>query len=138
METFDTNVVLRLVYGDDALQCARADAAWKQALEAGGIYLSTTVLVELAWVLRVAAKFDRAAITSALRHLCDSAGVTVEHEVRVRRALALYEVGPADFSDYVILETASDAGALPVRTFDERSARDTDVQTIAAAATRTP
>lgn len=84
----------------------------------GGALLTTTVLVELAWVLRVAAKLDHSAIVAAIRRLCDAQGVTVEAEPRVRRALARFEAGRADFADYLLLEAAADAAALPVVTFD--------------------
>ena len=46
--------------------------------------MSATVLVEIAWVLRVACKQDRATITVSLRKLVDSA-VTVEHDAVVRQ-----------------------------------------------------
>jgi predicted nucleic-acid-binding protein len=133
METFDTNVVLRVVYRDDPGQADRAAAAWQSAVESGGIFLSTVVLVELAWVLRVAAKFDRAAIAAALESLCDAQGVSVDEAQRVHRAIARFKVGAADFSDCMILEAARDAGALPVSTFDERFATEPDVQLVATA-----
>lgn len=132
METFDTNVVLRIVYRDDPSQADRASRAWRKAIGAGGVFLTTTVLTELAWVLRVAAKFERSAITHALLSLCDSEGVTVEHDARVRRALERFEGGSSDFSDCLVLEAARDAGALPVVTFDERFARDVGVELVAA------
>jgi predicted nucleic-acid-binding protein len=127
MEAFDTNVVVRIVYRDDPAQADRASSAWKKAVASGGIFLSTVVLVELTWVLRVAAKFDRAAIAAALESLCDAQGVRVEKSQRVRRAIVRFKVGLADFSDCLILETARDAGALPVSTFDERFARESGV-----------
>jgi len=102
-------------------------ARGKKAVASGGIFLSTVVLVELTWVLRVAAKFDRAAIAAALESLCDAQGVRVEKSQRVRRAIVRFKVGLADFSDCLILETARDAGALPVSTFDERFARESGV-----------
>ena len=95
--------------------------------------MTTTVLVELAWVLRVAAKLRREAIASALQSLCDSEGVRVEGEARVRRAIDSFMRGPADFSDYLVLETARDENALPVITFDERFATTADVELAAAA-----
>ncbi len=128
METFDTNVVLRIVYRDDPVQADRAMRAWQRAVASGGVFLTTTVLAELAWVLRVAAKFDRGAVASALRRLCDSQGTAVQDEPCVRRALARFATGSADFSDYLVLETARDVGALPVVTFDQRFAKDPDVQ----------
>jgi predicted nucleic-acid-binding protein len=58
MVTLDTNVVLRILYNDDPAQAALAASAWQKGVDSGGIFLTTTVLVELAWVLRVAAKFS--------------------------------------------------------------------------------
>ena len=76
------------------------------------IFLTTVVLVELARVLRVTAKFDRAAIATALESLSDARGVRVEEAQRVRRAIARFKVRAADFSDRLISETARDAAAL--------------------------
>jgi len=94
------------------------------------VFITATVLVEVAWVLRVAFKQDRASIAGALRRLIDTAGVTVEREPAIRRALAAYAAGSADFSDHVILESSRDAAALPVVTFDERFAREDHVDLV--------
>ena len=59
-----------------------------------------------------------------------TAGVTVEHEACVRRAITDFEAGPADFSDYFIRESSREASALPVLTFDERFARSRDVELV--------
>lgn len=130
MTSFDTNVVVRLVVEDDPEQCERAGIAFRRCVSEGGVFFSATVLVEVAWVLRVACKLDRAAIAAALRRLVGSAGVTVEHDAIVRRAISAFEVGPADFSDYVILESSREANALPVMTFDERFARSAGVESV--------
>lgn len=132
MTSFDTNVVIRLLVEDDPLQCERAERAFRRAIEEGGVFLSAVVLVEVAWVLRVACKQDRATIATALRKLVDTAGVTVEREAIVRRALLDFDAGTADFSDYVICESSRDASALPVLTFDERFARGQDVELVPA------
>lgn len=130
METFDTNVLLRVVYHDDAAQVDAARRAWTAAIERGGIFLTTTTLIELAWVLRSAARLDRTTIAAALRRVCDAQAVTVEAEHRVRRALERFEAGRADFADYVLLETAVDAGALPVVTFDRVFAAEAGVNKV--------
>ena len=130
MKSFDTNVAVRLVVEDDPGQCERAGIAFRLAVSEGGVFFSATVLVEVAWVLRVACKQDRATIAAALSRLVGSAGVTVEHDAIVRRAIIAFEAGPADFSDYFIRETSRDAGALPVLTFDERFARGAGVQLV--------
>lgn len=81
-------------------------------------------------MLRSAARLDRATIAAAIRRLCDARGVTVESELRVRRALGHFEAGRADFADYVLLETAVDAGALPVVTFDRGFAGEVGVRLV--------
>jgi predicted nucleic-acid-binding protein len=130
VETFDTNVLVRLLVSDDKEQCERAEGAWRSAVATDGAFIPMVVLVELVWVLRVAYKFDRATIASTLRRLCNSQGVFVENDTTVSKALEQYEQGSADFSDYVILETARRARALPVRTFDEPFARSADVEQV--------
>lgn len=130
MRSFDTNVIVRLLVQDDPSQCERAGRVFQQAVAEGGAFLSATVLVEVTWVLRVAYKLDRATISAALRRLVGTTGVTVEHDAVVLRALTAYEAGAADFSDYFILESSRNASALPVLTFDERFAREADVQRV--------
>jgi predicted nucleic-acid-binding protein len=130
MTSFDTNVAVRLLVEDDPAQCDRAVRAFRRAVANGGVFFTATVLVEVAWVLRVACKQDRATIAAALRKLVDAEGVTIEHDGIVRRAIVAFEAGPADFSDYFIRESSREASALPVLTFDERFARGADVELV--------
>lgn len=130
MRSVDTNVVVRLLVKDDAAQTQMAEETWEDLLTSGGVFLSKVVLVEVAWVVRVSYRFDRATIAQALRRLIDIDGVVVEHDPALRRALDRFEGGSADFSDYVILESSRDASALPVLTFDERFAREAEVQVV--------
>ncbi len=50
-------------------------------------------------------------------------GVRLEGGATTGLALAAYENGAADFSDFFILESARRGGALPLHTFDERLSR---------------
>src|SRR5688572_8106563 len=95
-EAFDTNVVVRLLVRDDEDQCRRAEAAWRRAVAARGAWISTVVLVELSWVLRVAYRFDRLTTAAALRRLVASEGVLVEDARAIAWALDEFELGPAD------------------------------------------
>jgi predicted nucleic-acid-binding protein len=123
VEAFDTNVVVRMMVRDDEEQCRRAEQALRRAIAAGGAWISSVVLVEVSWVLRVAYKFDRATTAAALRRLLATTGVRVEDAATTLLALAAFEMGSADFADYFILESARRSGALPLRTFDERLSR---------------
>ena len=130
MEALDTNIVVRLLVRDDEAQCRRAEQLYRRAIAAGGVWISSVVIVETAWVLRVAYTFDRAAIATALRRLVSAEGVIAEDEAATLRALAAFEIGPADFSDYLILDTARQAEALPLWTFDEQLARATGAKIV--------
>ena len=99
-------------------------------LQAGGAWISTVVLAEVSWVLRAAYRFDRATIAEALRRLLISEGVWTESAAAVLRALDSFEAGPADFADYLILETARSVDALPLNTFDERLATASGAQSV--------
>ena len=124
MTTFDTNVVVRMIVEDDPVQSRQAIKAWRDALDGGArVFLSKVVLIETSWVLRSAYGFDKTTVAETLRRLLDVEQVEVEAEVEIRNALELYDNGPADFSDYVILESARAAGSLPVKTFDRRLAK---------------
>ncbi|MGF1612708.1 MAG: PIN domain-containing protein [Gammaproteobacteria bacterium] len=127
MRTFDTNVVVRIVLGDDPDQSALAARYWRDALASGGICLPIVVLIEVAWALAYSAKFDRARVLSELRRLTSMQGVWVENATLVRRAVERYAETTVDFADCLVLESARDAGALPVQTFDRCFARQTDV-----------
>ena len=132
MVTFDTNVIVRILVEDDAAQCRQAQSAWQAAVASGGVFLPTIVAIDTAWVLRSAYQFDRPAIAGALRRLLDLEGVFPADADAIERAMSRFQAGPADFSDYLILDAARDAGAVPVRTFDGRFAREADVELLAS------
>ena len=123
METFDTNILVRLLVEDDPTQSAQALAQWQRALAGGGAYLPKLVLAEAVWVLRTAYGFQRASIADAVDALLRTEGLMVEDRAQVRAAVTAYATSAADLSDHLTLETARQAQALPVRTFDQRFAR---------------
>nr|VFJ68858.1 MAG: Predicted nucleic-acid-binding protein, contains PIN domain [Candidatus Kentron sp. FW] len=122
MESFATNVVVRLLVDDDSVQSPRAVELWRQAIRRGGVFLSK-VLVETVWVLKTAYRFDREAIVKVLDAMMRTGGVSVEQEEQISAALQAYACGAADFSDYLILTTAREHRALPVHSFDRRFAK---------------
>jgi predicted nucleic-acid-binding protein len=104
VQALDTNVVVRLLVRDDEAQCRRAEQLYRRAIATGGVWIPSVVIVETAWVLRVAYSFDRPAISTALKRLVRAEGVIAEDEAATLRALAAFEAGPADFSDYLVLD----------------------------------
>jgi predicted nucleic-acid-binding protein len=89
MIAVDTNIVVRLLTGDDAKQSAAA-----KALFAGGaIWIARTVLLETVWVLRSVYEFEEDAIGGALTKLLGLKNVHVENKASLAAAMALREKG---------------------------------------------
>jgi predicted nucleic-acid-binding protein len=130
VHALDTNVVVRLLTRDDPEQTLRAKAVARRALESGGIWLASVVLVEVVWVLRSSYRLDRTSIVRAIRRLVRLKGVGVEDRDLVTMALAAFESGKADFADYLILEKAREEKALPLWTFDEKLAASEAVELV--------
>ncbi|MEO8660855.1 MAG: type II toxin-antitoxin system VapC family toxin [Bryobacteraceae bacterium] len=116
MTAVDTNVLVRLLTGDDPSQ----EAIARSVFTAGQIWISKTVLLETAWVLKSLFDFDDGAIQIALTGLLGLSGVEVEDETAVSAALALTVQG-VDFADAMHL--ASRPHGCHFVTFDRTFAR---------------
>ncbi len=127
MPAFDTNVLVRVLVGDDPVQTRKAERAFVQHAKAEeGIYVSLVVLAEVAWVLSAAYSWDRATIHQRLSRLVRTRGVVLEDLELVEAALEGYRVGKADLPDYLIAGKARSMGA-ELLTFDKRLARESGV-----------
>ena len=116
MRAIDTNVVVRYLTDDEPSQSARA----KAAMDAGDIFVSTTVLLESEWVLRSAYGFSSQQVAAGLRGLAGLPTVTVESPVLLAEALERVENG-MDFADALHLGSAARCEVL--LTFDRRFIR---------------
>ena len=118
MRTLDTNVIVRLLVGDDPQQTPIAERAFLTAIVHGGVYVPDVVLAEVAWVLR-GYDLDRVIRHALLERLVRTRGVVVDDIDAVIDALENFRQG-GDLADQLILSRAAAAGALPVLTFDQR------------------
>jgi predicted nucleic-acid-binding protein len=115
----DTNVLVRLLTADDASQAAKARQVFDEAAERDDrVWVSDTVLVELAWTLGRAYGRVRSDIVKTLRALASHATVALESPAAVRSATDAYELGPADFAACLLSMKAAAAGCDGVVTFD--------------------
>jgi len=112
----DTNVLVRLLVRDEPVQSALAKALFAD----GPVWLSATVLLETAWVLRKGFRLEWPEIVDALRRACALENVVVEDEHRFHDALDWAENG-LDFADAFHLARAQDAESF--YTFDRAFAR---------------
>jgi predicted nucleic-acid-binding protein len=85
MVAVDTNVLVRLLTGDDPNQAAAARALFA----AEQIWISKTVLLETAWVLSRRYEFDESAVREAFTKLLGLENVHCEDQHSVAAALAL-------------------------------------------------
>ena len=119
MIAVDTNVLVRLLVGDDPVQAAKARLLFDRAdAQQKTVWVSDTVLVELVWTLARAYSRDRADIVKALRTLSSHATVVLESATAVRDATDAFEVGRADFADCFLCVKAKMVGCDEVATFD--------------------
>jgi predicted nucleic-acid-binding protein len=117
----DTNVVVRVLVGDDPAQKQAAlGRLGKIRADGGSVLVGAVVLAEVAWVLRSAYGYERTQIAAALRGVLATPPFVVTQRAAVIAALAEYEKGPADFSDYLIVELARVEGCTKLLTFDRR------------------
>jgi predicted nucleic-acid-binding protein len=116
VRAIDTNVAARFLLADDPHQYEIA-----KAVVAGGVYVPTTVLLELGWLLGSRYAQSRGAVAAVLEELIDLPTVTVEDASLVRWALGRYSAG-ADLADMVHLLASRSAESFA--TFDSAIEKD--------------
>jgi predicted nucleic-acid-binding protein len=121
--TADTNVLVRAVTEDHALQGKAAQAALKAA-ELVAIPIPS--LCELVWVLSQGYKIPPRDIAEAIRRLTNSANVVVNRPA-AEAGLALLEAG-GDFADGVIAFEGNWLGADTFVSFDKKAVKLMEAQ----------
>lgn len=124
MAGLDTNVLVRWIVDDDSRQAARVQRLFEDARGQGTpLFVPSTVMLELEWVLRSRYKFDKFTILGAFNALLETQEFEFQDEPALERALALYRQNSADFADCLHAGQCGSAGRAPMITFDEAAAR---------------
>ncbi len=116
MRAVDTNILVRFLTADDLKQAQAA----RRVIEAGDIFIGTTVILETEWVLRAGYGFAPTEIAAALRGLGGLAGVSIEEPAEIAQALDAMIAG-LDFADALHLARSSHCSAFV--TFDKKIVR---------------
>lgn len=113
MIAVDTNIIVRLLTGDEPEQYQKAYNLFEQET----IFLPDTVILETAWVLRHAYNFGQSEIVKAFRKLLGLQNIRVKDIQALNKSLEWIEDG-LDFADALHLAQSQSAGAF--YTFDKR------------------
>jgi len=116
MISVDTNVVVRLLTGDDSGQYQTARALFERET----VFLPDTVILETAWVLRHTYRFERSEIVNAFRKLLGLSNICVKDPQLLEQMFGWIEEG-LDFADALHLAHSQSAEAL--YTFDKDFSR---------------
>jgi predicted nucleic-acid-binding protein len=100
MTTVDTNILIRLLTGDDR----RQETIARSLFAAGPVWIAKTVLLETDWVLRSLYGFEDDAIREAFTKLLGLENVHAEDTQAVAAALELTEHG-VEFADALHLSS---------------------------------
>ena len=123
MIAFDTNVLVRYLVGDDAVQANAARALLEQLTPERPGFICREVAIEIVWVLERAYEFTRVQIADVVVELIATDSIVVEAADDIARAAHSYRQGGVGFADLMILSAAEREGALPLHTFDRQLAR---------------
>lgn len=116
MLAVDTNVVIRYLVHDEPNQAKAADGLF----DTEDIWISTTVILESAWVLEKMYGFETTALIAAVESLAGLSNVKLEQPERIRQTLDLVLDG-LDFADALHLAGSSECEAFV--TFDKALAK---------------
>jgi predicted nucleic-acid-binding protein len=115
----DTNVLVRYLTRDDAVQYAKAAAFIDAAVARGEQFVvNAAVLCELVWVLGTVYGYSRQEIAGALEQVFATSQFDIERLDDARRALSDFRSTKADFSDALIGRINRSLGAAHTVTFD--------------------
>ena len=115
----DTNILVRLIVQDEPSQVKAAER-----FVAGGVWVATLVLAEMAWVLARCYSMTASAQAAAIDLITNHEKVVVEDPALITAAVERLRTAPMlSFSDCLILEGARRLGHLPLGTFDRRLAK---------------
>ena len=120
----DTNVLVRYIAQDDAVQSRRATAFIEKecSVSAPG-YVGLIVLIEVIWVSESCYGATRDEVAEILRRILSIKQLAIENTEMAWKALRLFESSNADFADCLIAQCANAAGCEKTVTFDKQAAK---------------
>lgn len=119
----DTNVLVRYLAQDDAIQSPQASALIESLTADSPGYVSMVSVVELVWVLAGCYATPKPDLCEILESLLRTKELVVAQAGIVWKALRKFRVTNADFADCLIVYSGIEAGCEHTMTFDKGAAK---------------
>ena len=119
----DTNILVRFVAQDDAVNSPLANAIMASLSVDEPGWIAVTAIAEFAWVMTRRFRIARKDVYSLLNRFLTMPEVEVEQHELVRKAANLFLIGSADFTDYLVACSGQAAGCSHTLTFDRKAAK---------------
>lgn len=127
----DTNVVVRYIVQDDAVQSKKASTLLESLAEDNQGFIPLVSIVELVWVLQSCYAAERKEIGNVLDLLLQMKSIVIENSETVAKALRLFSGNNADFADCLVERSAFSAGCDYTATFDKKASKTTGMKLLA-------
>jgi predicted nucleic-acid-binding protein len=120
----DTNILVRYLTQDDAVQSERAkDLLDGKLTPAEPGFVSVVAMAETVWVLERTYDFSDQEIAAAVEGMLQADALKVENESEVFTAMIALKEGRGSFADALIVELGARAGCSGTLTFDQNALR---------------
>lgn len=126
----DTNVLVRYLAQDDAVQSSKASALVESLTVDDPGYVTQVALVEVVWVLGSLYAAERGDIAKIVETILRTRELVVESAETVWKALRLFSSSKADFADCLIERACHDAKCEYTATFDTKAAKTAGLRLI--------
>lgn len=120
----DTNVLVRYIMQDNAVQLRRANKLIDALTVDSPGFVPLVSVIELVWVLTACYNLERSQIVEAMEGLIRTKEIVVERAEVVWQAVRMFRDSSADFADCLIERSATLAGCERTMTFDKGAAKN--------------
>lgn len=119
----DTNIVVRYIAQDDAIQSPKATQLIESLSNENLGFITLISIVELVWVMQGCYQASKEEVVTILQSLLHTREFVIENAEVVAKALHTYAASNADFADCLIERSANYAKCTRTMTFDSNAAK---------------
>lgn len=127
----DTNILVRYIAQDDPIQSRKATQAIESLTADNPGFIPLVALVEIVWVLEESYGVTKHELIEILETLLRTKELVIESTEVVARAVAMFGISRADFSDCLISRSALVAKCEYTLTFDKAAAKSAGMRLLA-------